>query len=88
MGLFQKTLMGMLGLGFIGSNAFALIDDLDEEPQAPTAAVASNKASNRSYAGGREEQDLAVQPSLPQPSRSPDGVAQPVAPSGGDASHD
>lgn len=40
-------------------------------------AAALDRASRRLYAGGRDEQELKVQPTLPTPSRSSDGGGAP-----------
>jgi hypothetical protein len=46
----------------------------DDEPVAKAPANV-DRARRKMYLGGRDEQDLKVQPTLPQPSRYPDGAA-------------
>lgn len=47
-------------------------DDDDDEPAVTSTTV--DKAKRRLYVGGRDEEELTVQASLPQPVRSPDAV--------------
>ena len=64
--------------------AGAAFEDEDDYPQAVLKSPA-DKARHKMYLGGRDEQDLEVQPALAQPSRQPDGSnAAPAEP----AAHD
>jgi hypothetical protein len=91
-GIFAKAfLMTMIAFQFfVASKALAFVDDFEEEE--PTRQVTSlpDQAGRRAYAGGRDEQSLEVQASLPVPSRAIDGPVAATAPTGddGDSSHD
>ncbi len=74
-------------LGMVASPGFAWAQDDDDEIFQSLNRTSVEKARQRLYVGARDEQNLEVQPSLPQPSRSPDGTsAAPVAPADSDNS--
>jgi hypothetical protein len=54
--------------------------DDDDEVFQSLNRTSVEKARQRLYVGARDEQNLEVQPSLPQPSRSPDGTSAPPPP--------
>ncbi len=45
----------------------------NEEDRSPAAVRANEKAQTKQYAGGKDEQEIKVQPSLPQPPKNIDG---------------
>lgn len=53
-------------------SGFAFADD---ESREPAAVHVTDKAQLRQYPGGRDEQDIKVQSSLPQPPKNIDGSA-------------
>lgn len=64
--------------------AQAAFDDDDDYPQTVMRSQ-PDRARHKMYLGGRDEQDLEVQPALAQPTRQPDGTnAAPTEP----AAHD
>jgi len=68
------VVVGALLIGIAAPTGFVRAEDDDED--FGTTAVKSgplDRARHRLYPGGRDEQDLTVQATLPQPSRSPDG---------------
>ena len=76
-----------LFIGISAGRAFAASDEDGDEDSVKTVHAASGeKVHRRQYPGGRDEEDLTVQTSLPQPVRSPDGV--PGAPDASAAAHD
>lgn len=61
----------------------ALAQSMDSEEDVPVArSTKGSKTQSRAYPGGRDDQDLEVQPSLPQPARNVD--AAPGSGSGGE----
>jgi hypothetical protein len=70
-GLFVIMLLGLLSTT---ANAVPLSDDREEWDQEVEATAGTlDKARNRFYAGGRDEQELKVQSVLPNPNRVPEG---------------
>lgn len=72
--LLVGLVVGTVLIGIAAPVGFARAEDDDED--FGTATVRSgplDRARHRLYPGGRDEQDLTVQATLPQPSRSPDG---------------
>jgi hypothetical protein len=51
-----------------------------DEDRSPAEARANEKAQLKQYAGGKDEQEIKVQPSLPQPPKNIDGpsLGEPV----------
>ena len=92
MGVFPKAFLLMMILTnlLVGANAFAFGDDFEEEEPVRQVTSLPDQAGRRGYAGGRDEQSLEVQATLPVPSRSIDGqvAAAPAAGDDGDSSHD
>jgi hypothetical protein len=83
---FLKVKMIALVLMLLGVGQ-AWAQEFDEEP--PTRSKASvDRAQPRAYPGGRDEQELDVQPSLPQPTRSLDATASPTGEGGQEPSVD
>jgi len=66
-----------LGLLFVGgiSKAETSNQPMTGLSQAPSAGL--DRAKHRLYLGGRDEQNLEIQPSLPQPARSLTGTVAP-----------
>ena len=61
-------------------------DETDDDAARATHAASGVKSLRRQYLGGRDEEELTVQAALPQPVRSPEGVA--AAPDTGAGAHD
>lgn len=80
-------ILRLLLLGLVLGASFPVFAfELDDE--ASVELLVTDKAQQRLYPGGRDEQDLQVQPSLPTPSRTlerftlietPDSEAPPAA---------
>jgi hypothetical protein len=58
----------------------ALESRASDEDRSPAAARANEKAQLKQYAGGKDEQEIKVQVSLPQPPKNVDGpsLGEPV----------
>jgi hypothetical protein len=62
-----------------GADARSAEDFDSDESRFSMVKAPPNKARHRLYPGGRDEEELQVQVSLPMPSRNPDGLTQSVA---------
>lgn len=71
----KSIAFAMAALMAYGPLVLAQTDEGDEAKIATTSA-----AKRRSYAGGRDEQELTVQTTLPQTTRMPEAPKAPVAP--------
>lgn len=60
-------------------SVFAMSDGDSDDAPFQTAHVVSEKAQVRAYVGGRDEQNLEIQPILAQPGRNVDGSAAVVS---------
>jgi hypothetical protein len=74
----RLTLLSLLILMGGGASLQAMEDFDSEESRLTVVRAAPNKARHRLYPGGRDEEELQVQSSLPLPSRNPDGLTQSV----------
>lgn len=74
----KLLLKSTLVFTFISTSVLAFAqDDTNETVEATMAAsLAAERAKKRNYPGGRDEQDLTVQASLPQPARAPEAQSQ------------
>ncbi len=71
-------LTALLFIGFVAKPVQAL--DFDEDDTETTVApVKQNRATLRLYNGGRDEQELRVQATLPAPTKSADGLSHETA---------
>lgn len=79
---FALVLMSLMG--FMSS---AWAGESEDDAAFGSVRSSQDKAHRRAYAGGRDEEDLTVQASLPQPVRSPDAVPGALG-VGEEAAHD
>jgi hypothetical protein len=87
----RVSLLALLSvLSWMGGVAsLQAMEDFDsEESRLTVVRAAPNKARHRLYPGGRDEEELQVQASLPMPSRNPDGLTQSVTDSAASGSVD
>ena len=70
------SVLALFLLVAVGNALAAQAADDEDDLAAPTHTL--EKAKHHFYPGGRDEDDLVVQATLPQPTRSPD--AQPGSP--------
>lgn len=69
-----RLLLAVVLVGFLGSLNPALGAEEDDDASFGSVKSAPDKARRRLYPGGRDEEELTVQASLPMPVRSPDAV--------------
>jgi len=68
------SVLGLCSVLLVAVSAQAQFGDSDEDLIGSAERSPASQAARRQYLGGRDEQDLQVQDSLPLPSRSPDGT--------------
>ncbi len=74
----MKKIFGFLVIVFLSNfqNSTAFAEDEIATPEREPAAVhITDRAQLKQYPGGRDEQDIKVQSSLPQPAKNIDGTA-------------
>ena len=75
-----------IAIGLVGLSAHAQYDDLGVSIAAEETR--DQKSKRRAYPGGRDEEELKVQASLPQPSRDPDVRAAATTAPADEPAHD
>lgn len=86
--LHMRLLLAVVLVGFLGSVNPVWGAEDDDDASFGAVKSAPDKARRRLYLGGRDEEDLSVQASLPMPVRSPDAVPGAPGVEEDSASHD